>query len=619
MALAVMLGSCSAAHSSYAGYDDVYYTPSDAPAQAPAAPVVTQYQVAPDQATYTVKEPAVAADPNYAGHDEDLVYGNNTYREDPEYVPDQSQEYQGGTYTDPEGNVYVTNNYYGGDFRYDDYYDYAYASRIRRFHNYGFNSYYHDYYTNQYWYNNDPWCYGTSIYMGYDFWYPSYYYYGYPGWSVGFGWGWGGLYLGWPYHGVFHPYHSWGYNGYWGWGSYSHGYWNGYWDGYYSGYWDGGYYGHYGNYYYNSHDNNAYYGPRNPRTSTSGTSRDGRSPRSLGERYEASMANQGVVTPRAERMLAMESSGPRQGNTVRTNETSTGNATGRAAAEPIQGRSNAQTSGNVRETGNRDASAAGATNQASAEMQPAGSVRENTARSEENRTASGSRVQERPAGVQGQTDGNAGGVTRPAERPAQTNRTENTTRYNYESREDQGATKYSRPDASVYQRYQKPKVYTSPTYTRPQSSQEYTSPGAKDPRNYTRPATTEGQRREYTRPGNTEQRSTPDYSRPAEQQQSAPSRSYTPPSRQSEPSYTPPTRTYSPPAQRENRSYTPSRSYEAPSRSSGNSSSSSKSNSSYTPSRSSGSSGSSGSSRSSGNSRSSSSSSGSSSGRSGKR
>ncbi|MBK6521522.1 MAG: hypothetical protein IPG08_03885 [Sphingobacteriaceae bacterium] len=52
----------------------------------------------------------------------------------------------------------------------DDYYDYAYSSRVRRFGNpvYG-AGYYDNYYTNTYWYNQNPNCYGSSIYGSYNF------------------------------------------------------------------------------------------------------------------------------------------------------------------------------------------------------------------------------------------------------------------------------------------------------------------------------------------------------------------------------------------------------------------------------------------------------------------
>lgn len=61
-------------------------------------------------------------------------------------------------YKDPEYNA-------------DDYYDYAYASRMRRFQNPVMGTgYYDNYYTNSYWYNQNPNCYGTSIYTSYNYW-----------------------------------------------------------------------------------------------------------------------------------------------------------------------------------------------------------------------------------------------------------------------------------------------------------------------------------------------------------------------------------------------------------------------------------------------------------------
>ncbi len=59
----------------------------------------------------------------------------------------------------------------------EDYYDYAYSARLRRFyHPVVYRDYYADYYTNLYWYTYDPYYWGTSIYLGYSWWYPSHYY-----------------------------------------------------------------------------------------------------------------------------------------------------------------------------------------------------------------------------------------------------------------------------------------------------------------------------------------------------------------------------------------------------------------------------------------------------------
>lgn len=83
------------------------------------------------------------------------------------------------------GNTNATQDRNASDFDSDDYYDYSYSTRIKRFHRpivtYG---YYDPYYTNAYWYNYDPYFYGTSVYMGYSWWGPSYYnsYYWSPGW-----------------------------------------------------------------------------------------------------------------------------------------------------------------------------------------------------------------------------------------------------------------------------------------------------------------------------------------------------------------------------------------------------------------------------------------------------
>jgi hypothetical protein len=70
----------------------------------------------------------------------------------------------------------IVNNYYNYDPDYDmdNYYDYMYTSRLRRFHNprRAFFNYYDPFYTNMYWYNNDPFAFGNSIYSTYNFFNP---------------------------------------------------------------------------------------------------------------------------------------------------------------------------------------------------------------------------------------------------------------------------------------------------------------------------------------------------------------------------------------------------------------------------------------------------------------
>jgi len=167
-----------------------------------------------------------------------------------------SQQPYSEQYVDENGNN-VTNNYYG-DY-YEDDNDYAYSSRIRRFHrNNSAWGYYDPWYTNMYYYNYDPFYWGTSIYVGA---WPNYGWgWNNCGWNGGFGWnnGWNN---GWGWNGGFGMpacYGGWG-GGYW------NGYNNGYWNGYYDGLAQGGY--------YNTYDSNSgiYYGHRGSTESAGNT------------------------------------------------------------------------------------------------------------------------------------------------------------------------------------------------------------------------------------------------------------------------------------------------------------------------------------------------------------
>lgn len=147
----------------------------------------------------------------------------------------------------------VDNNpyYKEKDFSYDDYYDNQYSSRLKRFHTpmYGVG-YYDSYYTNSYFYNNNPYQYGVSIYNGYSFWGPSYNNYMYvPNYSWGNNYGYGSPYGYNAYCG-----NNWGYGGNnFGYNNYNNNYWN-------SPYYGNNYgvYGGWGNQYYNSFGNNYY-------------------------------------------------------------------------------------------------------------------------------------------------------------------------------------------------------------------------------------------------------------------------------------------------------------------------------------------------------------------------
>lgn len=197
----------------------------------------------------------------------------------------------------------------GVDYSEDDYYDYAYASRIRRFHQPAcYGGYYSNYYTDTYWYDPRPFNWGVSIYMGYNFWGPSYWVYNnnpYMAWSWSYGYYdpffdpyWSRPYYGW---GCGYPgYGYYGYNNYWGYGyggygsGYHHRYNNGYWNGYRDAVYNN-------NYYYNSFDNNShYYGPRNSAPTNGvrpGLTASNRPNGNLGVKYESAVASGAVVAP----------------------------------------------------------------------------------------------------------------------------------------------------------------------------------------------------------------------------------------------------------------------------------------------------------------------------------
>jgi hypothetical protein len=107
------------------------------------------------------------SDPNYLGSTEFTIYEDIVTEPVAEIEPTQD--------TDS-----ITDNYYQDYNVADDYYDYSFSSRIRRFHRPMYSSnYYGGLYTDYYWYNNDPFYCGTSIYFGYNWNSPYYSYYSY--------------------------------------------------------------------------------------------------------------------------------------------------------------------------------------------------------------------------------------------------------------------------------------------------------------------------------------------------------------------------------------------------------------------------------------------------------
>lgn len=231
IAILLFTAACSSSYQASNVNDDIYYNPSRVQETAQEKEAIQVEAVAVEVETDQNK---------MAGSD----FGNqNTdeyaYQEQPYY-----DEYaEGEVYYDGEGNTIINNNYY----------DYAYSSRIRRFHrNFATFGYYDPFFTNMYWYNYDPFYYGVSLYHGYGaspFFYPGYWntlaWDPFFSWNMGFGWGWSPYSYGWGFGA---PYHGFGY-----------GYNQGFFLGYNAGYWGRPFW----EYHYNSFDpNNYYYGHR---------------------------------------------------------------------------------------------------------------------------------------------------------------------------------------------------------------------------------------------------------------------------------------------------------------------------------------------------------------------
>lgn len=180
-------------------YDDVYYS--------------SQTQVADNQI-------------NNDGYSEVDVYEGEY---EPEYADQEQEEYE---YPD-----------YFHDF--DAYYNYLFSARLRRFHRpYYSYGYYNNYFTNMYWYELNPYMWGTSIYLNSSWMMP----YEYGGWSgnfyAGLSMGFGGYGMGWPYYNYGWPY-GFNYHNYYGIGFNHYASYHGY--------------GYYRDYYYNSHDRYSQY------------------------------------------------------------------------------------------------------------------------------------------------------------------------------------------------------------------------------------------------------------------------------------------------------------------------------------------------------------------------
>ena len=127
---------------------------------------------------------------------------NQVFFSDPNYLTSEefsSVETIEDAYLVASDELIDTSNTLDTEYNSDNYYDFSYSSRIRRFHSPTFYStgFYSGIYTDYHWYNQDPFYYGSSIYTGYGwnspynsyspFWNNSYYnYYGYYGFNIYF-------------------------------------------------------------------------------------------------------------------------------------------------------------------------------------------------------------------------------------------------------------------------------------------------------------------------------------------------------------------------------------------------------------------------------------------------
>jgi hypothetical protein len=498
------LASCSSQKDASIAYDDVYYSTKQENNK-------TSRKDNKEEAIYTASE----------------VYTSSEYIDT---RTSSSDDYNYG-----EENTYSTTEYAESEFEMDDYYDYSYSARIRRFHdpNPGY-SYYDNYYTNNYYYEYDPWTYGTSIYSGYNYGYPGYGYYG--GSSLYFGFGWGGFGWGYPYYGWRYPYYGWGYPYYsWGWPYYG---------------WGCGCCGYGYNYpspyYYNSYDYNSYYGPRTNRGSNpngSGTN-GGRGIKSFGEKYEDALA-------------AGRSTRVSQGDSPLSQ------ADGRKPSKSFsQSRTEQRSKTVVPENPSPQARYTQKERTAQTPNDNPGKARQAPAvRQEVPKTPSERFTKANPEPAKSRQ-----------QQPSQSKTVERHAKSSPDPRTDKSQERYSQSPARQYnadknirseQRYSKPKTYEAPDY-RTSPSQRYKAPAnnsrTNDSQQRVSNSRTSAPQSWQSRQSNSQPSNTKTYSTPSRTQ----SRSYSPPTRSSSKSYSAPSRSSSSPSRS-------SGSFSSPSRSSGSS------------------------------------------------
>lgn len=532
-AIALILGACTTSRISNAPFDDAYYSPKNSPKPAEVVVVKPNEPIQQGNVTYYQNQEPETSTPstekrNFTSAQQQYINQNNDTlllsEPDREVAPDYSAT--------------------GETIEYDDYYDFSYAQRLKRFHNpvYGF-SYYDPCYTDLYYYTYDPFYWGSSLSFGLN-------------WNFGPSWGFNwGLGFGYPYYNTW--YNPWGYNWYspyywgspylYGFGSYWMGYNNGYWNGYTNG---GGYWGN------NWNDNDTFYGRRTSRGSTNvagspqpnGSGSDGTNNRRIAAAGGNSSTSVNANPSGGESTPTRPNSSTQRRITESGSTTNSGNErngqTERVTVNPAAARitaSNAQTNEGSETNGN------GTVPKGNPRITPSSEMQNQSAQTAQTNDERSNAAQTRYSNQRNAPSPNSG------------------TRYDY--------SKYSRGTGSTRQDLAKPRLndnqgssgrqrtYTPPSYQQPRSSNNYVAP--RNQQNNQPSAGNDNNVRTQQRP----------YSVPQNQSNT---RTYTPPTRNNSSTYSTPSQPRS--SSSGNSNYTPSRS-------SGNSSG----GGSYTPSRSSGS------------------------------
>ncbi len=448
------LAACSTSYHSTSRVDDIYYTPE---LVRPGGSAVHT-----DAKTVEVPKESVSPVENQIGYQ-----NNETGYTQSDYA------------TDEDGNVYISNYFYG------DVYDYAYSSRIRRFYSpHTYSSYYDPFFTNMYWYNFDPFYSGVSIYMGYGafpFYYPGYFHSPY---SWGMGWG---HPVGWMYspYSRFGYWHSW-YSPFHRHSPYSFmsAYHYGFSSGYYMGLYNNPYYYQY---LYNSYDrSNYHYGPRQAVGSSTrlrGAPSSTGSAGTFADRFETATtrSSDGRRVDAATTTRTPSRSDTRSVSPVKSDDEPASTRPQRGATtggQTMQPRTGDGATGRTIDTGSREAQ--GESTRPVRGTQPITTGEGQTVtRPQSTPQTSPSRSRPDAAGQATQTRPQAS-----PERQQDLTRPQAPTQQRYVRPEQTRPTSQS---GEVQPNYTPPRTYTSPSYQQPRSNEQYRNPQTARPPSVTPP------------------------------------------------------------------------------------------------------------------------------------